>query len=68
MLFMAVHGLDGGWWKGTLVHNNTYGSFPSNFVERMCDTFALDCLIALVDDRVAKRWVLISFIPVHLSI
>ncbi|KAG0348571.1 cytokinesis protein 3 [Podila humilis] len=26
---------DGGWWKGTLVHNNAYGSFPSNFVQRI---------------------------------
>ncbi|KAF9332638.1 cytokinesis protein 3 [Podila minutissima] len=25
----------GGWWKGSLVHNNDYGSFPSNFVERI---------------------------------
>ncbi|KAG0077384.1 cytokinesis protein 3, partial [Podila epicladia] len=26
---------DGGWWKGSLIHNNAYGSFPSNFVERI---------------------------------
>lgn len=65
MLILVVLGLDGGWWKGTLVHNNTYGSFPSNFVERMYDTCALDCLVALVDVRIAKRWVLtLSFLSV----
>ncbi|KAF9415133.1 cytokinesis protein 3 [Podila epigama] len=29
---------DGGWWKGTLVHNRNYGSFPSNFVETIPTT------------------------------
>ncbi|KAG0027722.1 hypothetical protein BGZ81_005332 [Podila clonocystis] len=34
---IKVHDNDGGWWKGSLVHNHAYGSFPSNFVERMYD-------------------------------
>ncbi|GJJ78170.1 hypothetical protein EMPS_10529 [Entomortierella parvispora] len=30
---IKVHDNEGGWWKGTLLSSQTYGSFPSNFVE-----------------------------------
>ncbi|KAF9109980.1 cytokinesis protein 3 [Mortierella sp. AM989] len=30
---IKVHDNDGGWWKGTLVPDGIYGTFPSNFVE-----------------------------------
>ncbi|KAI7828647.1 hypothetical protein BC939DRAFT_62283 [Gamsiella multidivaricata] len=30
---IKVHDNDGGWWKGTLLPDGIYGTFPSNFVE-----------------------------------
>ncbi|KAK5822616.1 hypothetical protein F5H01DRAFT_410872 [Linnemannia elongata] len=30
---IKVHDNEGGWWKGSLLPENTFGSFPSNFVE-----------------------------------